>query len=256
MATHSSIPAWKMPWERSLVGYSPWGLKTSATTEQLSTHSPRSSQTPSLSLSHPFLSSNPKFTLSVSLLLFCKSLHLCRFRFHGRVADDKVSLFWLPSLRMMTQVHPCRCKWCASFFPAAEQYSVLYMHHVFIRSSVHQWTFRLLPCLGCWKQCCYEAWGACIFWNSGFLWRCIHISLSLREWDCWIMWWLCDLLFKVPLSCSPQWLRQSTSPPAVPEGSFCFTPSPAFIVCRLYGGYSDGCEVIAQCSFNSHLSNN
>ena len=35
MATHSSILAWKIPWMRSLVGYSPWGHKESDTTEQL-----------------------------------------------------------------------------------------------------------------------------------------------------------------------------------------------------------------------------
>ena len=33
MATHSSILAWEIPWRRSLVGYSPWGLKESDTTE-------------------------------------------------------------------------------------------------------------------------------------------------------------------------------------------------------------------------------
>ena len=27
MATHSSILAWKIPWQKSLVGYSPWGRK-------------------------------------------------------------------------------------------------------------------------------------------------------------------------------------------------------------------------------------
>ena len=27
MATHSSIIAWGIPWQRSLVGYSPWGHK-------------------------------------------------------------------------------------------------------------------------------------------------------------------------------------------------------------------------------------
>ena len=27
MATHSSILAWKIPWQRSLAGYSPWGHK-------------------------------------------------------------------------------------------------------------------------------------------------------------------------------------------------------------------------------------
>ena len=36
MATHSSILAWKIPWQKSLVGYSPWGCKESDTTEQLS----------------------------------------------------------------------------------------------------------------------------------------------------------------------------------------------------------------------------
>ena len=27
MATHSSILAWRIPWKRSLEGYSPWGCK-------------------------------------------------------------------------------------------------------------------------------------------------------------------------------------------------------------------------------------
>ena len=38
MATHSSILAWKIPWRKSLVGYSPWGRKESDTTEQLFTN--------------------------------------------------------------------------------------------------------------------------------------------------------------------------------------------------------------------------
>ena len=33
MAIHSSIRAWKIPLERSLAGYSPWGCKESDTTE-------------------------------------------------------------------------------------------------------------------------------------------------------------------------------------------------------------------------------
>ena len=33
MATHSSILAWKIPWQRSLVGYSPWSHKELDTTE-------------------------------------------------------------------------------------------------------------------------------------------------------------------------------------------------------------------------------
>ena len=38
MATHSSILAWEIPWQRSLVGYSPWGQKELDTTE----HTPAS----------------------------------------------------------------------------------------------------------------------------------------------------------------------------------------------------------------------
>ena len=35
MAIHSSILAWKIPWTRNLVGYSPRGCKESGTTESL-----------------------------------------------------------------------------------------------------------------------------------------------------------------------------------------------------------------------------
>ena len=38
---------------------------------------------------------------------------------------------------------------------------------------------------------------------------------------------------------------------------FFSTPSPAFIVCRLFDdGHSDWCEVISYCSFDLHFSNN
>ena len=38
MATHSSTLAWKIPWWRSLVGYTPWGHKELDTTERLHIH--------------------------------------------------------------------------------------------------------------------------------------------------------------------------------------------------------------------------
>ena len=38
MATHSDSLAWKIPWQRSLAGYSPKGHKKLDTTERLSTH--------------------------------------------------------------------------------------------------------------------------------------------------------------------------------------------------------------------------
>ena len=38
MAPHSSTLAWKIPWMRSMVGYSPWGHKESDMTERLHFH--------------------------------------------------------------------------------------------------------------------------------------------------------------------------------------------------------------------------
>ena len=40
MATHSSILAWRIPGQRSLAGYSPWGHKEFYTTEWLRIHTP------------------------------------------------------------------------------------------------------------------------------------------------------------------------------------------------------------------------
>ena len=34
---------------------------------------------------------------------------------------------------------------------------------------IHRWTFRLLLCTGCCKQCCSERWGTCVYLNYGFL---------------------------------------------------------------------------------------
>ena len=53
------------------------------------------------------------------------------------------------------------------------------------------------------------------------------------------------------------WLYQFTFPPTVQEGSLFSTPSPAFIVCRLFDdGHSDWREVISHCSFDLHFSKN
>ena len=47
-----------------------------------------------------------------------------------------------------------------------------------------------------------------------------------------------------------------TFPPTVQEGSFFSTPSPTFIVYRLFDdGHSDWCGVIPHCSFDLHFSN-
>ena len=55
----------------------------------------------------------------------------------------------------------------------------------------------------------------------------------------------------------PQWLYQFTFPPIVQEHSLFSTPSPAFIVCRVFDDvHSDQCEVISHCGFDLYISNN
>ena len=88
-----------------------------------------------------------------------------------------------------------------------------------------QWTFMLLPCLGCCEQCYYEHWGACIFSNQSFLW------IYAQKWDYQIIWQLYFQFFKEPQYCFPQWLHQFTSPSTMQEVSLFSIPSPAFIIC-------------------------
>ena len=52
-------------------------------------------------------------------------------------------------------------------------------------------------------------------------------------------------------------LYRFTFPPTVQKRSLFSTPSPAFIVCRLFDdGHSDWCEVLSHCRFDLHFSNN
>ena len=42
-------------------------------------------------------------------------------------------------------------------------------------SFIQWWKFRLFPCVGCCKRCCYDLWVACIFLNDSFA--------QVQEWD-------------------------------------------------------------------------
>ena len=64
--------------------------------------------------------------------------------------------------------------------------------------------------------------------------------------------WQFYIQFSEELSyCFPWWFYQLTLPPAVQEGSFFSTSSPAFVICRLTNdGHSDTCVVVLHCSFD------
>ena len=64
------------------------------------------------------------------------------------------------------------------------------------------------------------------------------------------------LFFKESPYCLPSWLYQFTFPPIVQEHSLFSTPSPEFIVCRLFDeGHSDWRKVISH-GYDLHFSNN
>ena len=126
---------------------------------------------------------------------------------------------------------------------------LLYIYTPHLYSFICQWTFMLLPCLGYCKQCCYEHWDAYIFLNQSFL------QIYAQEWNCQVIWQFYFQFFKEPPYCFPQWPHQFTFPLTVQEDSLFSTPSPAFIICRLFNdGHSDRCEVIPHCSFDLHFS--
>ena len=56
------------------------------------------------------------------------------------------------------------------------------MYHSFLIHLSAQWTSRLLPCPGYYKQCCNEYWGTCVSFNSCFL------SVYALQWNCWVVW--------------------------------------------------------------------
>ena len=79
MATHFTIPAWRIQWtERSLGGYSPWGHKESDMTERLSNHTHHLSSASKnvctlaydhegLQLTSPFSSQNLRFGIFLQM---------------------------------------------------------------------------------------------------------------------------------------------------------------------------------------------
>ena len=130
----------------------------------------------------------------------------------------------------------------------AEKYSIVYMYHdYFIHSSVsgHLGCFHILAIV-----------------NSAAVNNGIHVSFSVLVSSGYMPRSGIDRSYGgfIPSFSPfrlPQWLYQFTFPPTVQEHPLFSTPSPAFIVCRLFDeGHSDQCEVISHCIFDLHFSNN
>ena len=67
------------------------------------------------------------------------------------------------------------------FFFMAGQYSIVYIHHIFLIHSSVDGHFRLFPCLVYCEQCFSECKGEYTFFNKSFVW------IDAEEWDYWIV---------------------------------------------------------------------
>ena len=104
--------------------------------------------------------------LGLSLCFCCINTHWCHildstYKWYHMVFVFLTSFTEYDNLWL----HPCCCRWhCFVLFYGRVVFRCTYVPHLF-DSFICCWTFRLLPCLGSWEQCCYEHRGACVFLN-------------------------------------------------------------------------------------------
>ena len=139
-----------------------------------------------LSSSHPLLPLLCSHTLSLHLCLYCdpqQQAHLDHLsRFYVWMLVFLFLTYFTLYHKLWVPPHPC--KWPNSI-PSYGRVMFHCMHVPHLYPFISQWTFRLLLCPGCCKQCCNEHTNS--FWHWLFHIRIIHIifisALSFHYWS-------------------------------------------------------------------------
>ena len=109
------------------------------------------------------------------------------------------------------------------------------------------WTSRLLPCPSYCKQCSNEHLGPRVSFNSGFL------GVYAQQWNCWVIW---QFYFQVLRNLHTVLHSGHTSLYSHQQYKRVLfsTPSPAFIVCRLFDdSHAERCEMVPHCGLDEHF---
>ena len=159
--------------QRILVGYSPWGCKR---------------------VGHNLATKQQQYSFVyiyawhiLGLLWWLRWWRIClqcgRPGFDPWVGKIPWKREWLPTpVFLPEEFHGQRSlagysPWGCREWDMTERLTLSLSRHIFY-PFLFRWTFRLLPCLGYYKQHCSEHWGTYIFSKYGFLW------IYAQEWDC------------------------------------------------------------------------
>ena len=127
-----------------------------------------------------------------------------------------------------------------SFYDWVIFYCIYAPHlHLFI----FQWTFRLFPCLGYCKQCCYEHWDAYNFFNYSFVWNEL-LDLIING---SLVFWRTSILFFITNIYHQQCRMVPFSPHPLQHLLFVEFLTVVILL---------KCEVVLHCSSDLYLSNN
>ena len=106
------------------------------------------------------------------------------------------------------------------------------------------WAPELFACPGYCKQCCYEHWGACIFFELEFLFF-QDICLGVELLDHMVTLKFLRSFILLSIMAAPIYIPTNNV-----QGFLFSTSSPAFVICRLLdNGHSNRCQGAPHCRF-------